>query len=302
MFENIIGNDKIKDILKKSIATKRTSHSYMFIGIDGIGKQLFAKEFAKEILCLEDKKTEEQTYCDKCKSCIEFNTNNNPDYKIIDIEQDEKSIKINQIREMQIKISEKPIISQNKVYIINNADTMTIEAQNCLLKTLEEPPEYVTIILIGSNENNFLTTIKSRCTKIYFDSIPFNQIKKYIKEQEKIDIEDEILELCGGSIRKAIQIKDNEELYNSINKIIEQIDKTDIVDILNISDILYKSKDNIYEILDNMNIICLKKANKDYKFAKCISIIEETKKRLKANCNFDMSIDYMVFNIWREVN
>ena len=167
LFEKIIGNDKIKEILKKSIETKRTSHSYMFIGIDGIGKQLFAKEFAKEILCLEETKSEKHTYCNKCKSCIEFDTNNNPDYKIIDIEQDEKSIKINQIREMQIKISEKPIISHNKVYIINNADTMTIEAQNCLLKTLEEPPEYVTIILIGSDENSFLTTIKSRCTKIF---------------------------------------------------------------------------------------------------------------------------------------
>lgn len=203
---------------------------------------------------------------------------------------------------MQIKISEKPIISHNKVYIINNADTMTIEAQNCLLKTIEEPPEYVTIILIGTNENNFLTTIKSRCTKIYFDSIPLNEIKKYINEQEKIDIEYEILELCGGSIKKAIQLKNNKELYNNINKIIEQLDKTDLVDILNISEILYKSKDNIYEILDNINIICLKKVNKNYKFSKCITIIEETKKRLKANCNFDMSIDYMVFNIWREVN
>lgn len=302
MFENIIGNDKIKEILKKSISTKKISHSYMFIGIDGIGKQLFAKEFAKEILCLDEEKAEKQAYCDRCKSCIEFNTNNNPDYKIIDIEKDEKAIKINQIREMQSKISEKPIISQNKVYIINNADTMTIEAQNCLLKTLEEPPEYITIILIGSNENNFLTTIKSRCTKIYFDSIPLNQIKQYVKEHEKIDIEDEILELCGGSIKKAIQLKDNKELYNNLNKIIEQLDKTDLVNILDISETLYKSKENIYEILDDLNIIVLRKANENYRFAKCVSIIEETKKRLKANCNFDMSIDYMVFNIWREVN
>lgn len=302
MFENIIGNDKIEEILKKSISTKKISHSYMFIGIDGIGKQLFAKEFAKEILCLDKEKAEKQAYCDRCKSCIEFNTNNNPDYKIIDIEKDEKAIKINQIREMQSKISEKPIISQNKVYIINNADTMTIEAQNCLLKTLEEPPEYITIILIGSNENNFLTTIKSRCTKIYFDSIPLNQIKQYVKEHEKIDIEDEILELCGGSIKKAIQLKDNKELYNNLNKIIEQLDKTDLVNILDISETLYKSKENIYEILDDLNIIVLRKANENYRFAKCVSIIEETKKRLKANCNFDMSIDYMVFNIWREVN
>lgn len=302
MFENIIGNDKIKEMLKKSIAIKRTSHSYMFIGIEGIGKQLFAKELAKAILCLDEEKDKKQTYCSKCKSCIEIDTQNNPDYKIIDIEPEEKAIKINQIREMQLKISEKPIISQNKVYIINNADTMTQEAQNCLLKTLEEPPEYVTIILIGANENNFLTTIKSRCTKIYFDSIQINEIKKYIKEKEGIELEDKVLDLCGGSIKKAIQLKDKEELYNSLNRIVEEIDHTDIINILDMSEILYKSKDSINEILDNLNIIFLKKANKNSQFANCIPIIEETKKRLKANANFDMSIDYMVFNIWREIN
>ncbi|MCI8587788.1 MAG: hypothetical protein HFJ49_04170 [Clostridia bacterium] len=302
MFKNIIGNDKIKEILKKSVSIKRTSHSYMFIGIEGIGKQIFAKEFAKTILCLSEKKDEEQTYCDKCKSCIEFDTENNPDYKFIDIEPEEKAIKINQIREMQLKISEKPIISQNKVYIINNADTMTQEAQNCLLKTLEEPPDYVTIILIGANENNFLTTIKSRCTKIYFDRIPINEIKKYIKNEKGIELEEKILDLCGGSIKKAIQLKDKEEIYNNLNKIAEEIDKTDLISILDISEVLYKSKDSINEILDNLNIIFLKRTKQNNKFANCIQIIEETKKRLKANCNFDMSIDYMVFNIWREIN
>lgn len=302
MFENIIGNDKIKEILKKSIAIKRISHSYMFIGIEGIGKQIFAKEFAKTVLCLNERKYEEQRYCNKCKSCIEFDTENNPDYKFIDIEPEEKTIKINQIREMQLKIAEKPIISQNKVYIINNADTMTHEAQNCLLKTLEEPPEYVTIILIAANENNFLATIKSRCTKIYFDSIPINEVKKYIKNEKGIDLEEKVLDLCGGSIKKAIQLKDREELYNGLSKIAEKIDKTDIIDILENSEILYKSKDSINEILDNLNIIFLRRTEQNNKFANCIPIIEETKKRLKANCNYDMSIDYMVFNIWREMN
>lgn len=302
LFERIIGNDKIKEMLRKSIEAQRTSHSYMFIGIEGIGKQIFAKEFAKEILCLDEEKSQKRTYCNKCKSCIEFETNNNPDYKLIDIEQDEKSIKVNQIREMQVKISEKPIISQKKVYIINNADTMTVEAQNSLLKTLEEPPEYVTIILIGTNENNFLTTIKSRCTKIYFDSIELEQIKKYIKEQEQIELEENILELGGGSIKKAIQLKDNIEIYKDLHKILDRLDENNIVKTIDISEILYKSKENISEILDNLNIICLKKAKENNKFAKCVTVIEETKKRLKANCNFDMSIDYMIFNIWREVN
>ena len=142
MFDEIIGNDRIKNQLKQAVDLNKTSHSYLFLGISGIGKKMIAKEFAKMILCENEKK-----YCNQCKSCIEFDSNNNPDFTLI--EPDGASIKIDQIRQMQKKIIEAPIISKNKVYIIDDADLMTTEAQNCLLKTLEEPPEFVTIILIG---------------------------------------------------------------------------------------------------------------------------------------------------------
>lgn len=118
MFENILGNDKIKETLINSVKNNRASHSYLFIGIEGIGKNLIAKEFAKMILC-----TDENKYCNKCKSCIEFDTSNNPDFRII--EPDGNSVKIDQIREFQNKVAEKPIISDRKVYIINDADKMT---------------------------------------------------------------------------------------------------------------------------------------------------------------------------------
>ena len=151
MFDNILGNDNIKQQLKQAVDLNKTSHSYLFLGISGIGKKMIAKEFAKMILCESSEK-----YCNQCKSCIEFDSNNNPDFFLI--EPDGTSIKIDQIRQMQKKIIEAPIISNNKVYIIDDADLMTTEAQNCLLKTLEEPPESVTIILIGSKENSFLST------------------------------------------------------------------------------------------------------------------------------------------------
>lgn len=303
MFENIIGNTKIKQTILKSIETKRTSHSYMFIGIEGIGKRLFAEEFAKQILCIDEKKYENKTYCNKCKSCIQIKENNNPDFIFIDIEDNEKAIKISQIRNLQLKIAEKPIISESKVYIINNADTMTHEAQNCLLKTLEEPPEYVTIILIGANDNNFLATIKSRCTKIYFDKISDEDIKKYLKEHKKInDVSDDLIKLCGGSISKSIHIKEKEELYNQIAHIVKNLDKSDIIDLLNMSEIIYNSKDDIYEILENLNILCLQRAKENVKMINCMNIIEDTKTRLKANSNYEMCIDNMIFTMWREVN
>lgn len=127
MFNNILGNDKIKELLVNSVKNNKTSHSYLFLGTDGIGKKLIAKEFSKMILC-----TAENKYCNKCKSCIEFDTNNNPDFKII--EPDGNSLKIEQIREFQSKVTEKPIISNRKVYIINNSDKMTRRSPELFIK------------------------------------------------------------------------------------------------------------------------------------------------------------------------
>ena len=109
MFEQIIGNQKIQEQLKQSIRNHKTSHSYLFVGTEGIGKKQIAKEFSKTLLCLE----EEPSYCNKCKSCIEFDTQNNPDFQIIS--PDGNAIKIEQIREIQKKVFEKPIISNKKI-------------------------------------------------------------------------------------------------------------------------------------------------------------------------------------------
>ena len=127
MFNNILGNDKIKEALTNSVKNNKISHSYLFIGTDGIGKKLIAKEFAKMILCNDENK-----YCGKCKSCIEFDTNNNPDFKII--EPEGNSLKIEQIRELQNRVSEKPIISNRKVYIIDNSDKMTRRSSKLFVK------------------------------------------------------------------------------------------------------------------------------------------------------------------------
>ena len=297
MFANILGNEKIKESLQNSVKAERISHSYLFIGTDGIGKKMIASEFAKMILCLD----KNNKYCNNCKSCIEFDTNNNPDFKII--KPDGNSIKIEQIREIQDKIAEKPIISNKKAYIIDDADKMTQEAQNCLLKTLEEPPEYAIIILIGSNETAFLSTIKSRCIILHFKKIKDEEIAKFIREKYQIEIDNQnLLKAAQGSIGKAIQIKEDEEIYSKIDEIISNLENADNIDILKMAEIIYKSKDKINDILEYMNIIFIDIAKKSNKYANCINIVEDAKKRLQSNVNFDMCIDNMLFNMWREVN
>lgn len=292
MFETILGNEKNKQILQKSIQNNTISHSYMFVGIQGIGKKIIAKEFAKNILCLNQDNNKNCT----CKSCIELETNNNPDFSII--EPDGNSIKIEQIRELQKRMQEKPIISNNKVYIIDDADMMTTEAQNCLLKTLEEPPEYATIILIGSNENLFLPTIKSRCMILHFEPISNENIKKYLQNELALsNIDDEMLDIFQGSIGKAIELKDKKEEYEKIIAFVENLDKKDIIDLYKLAEPIYKSKEEIFEILDYINILLLKKARQNYLYTDCIQIVEDTKKRLKQNGNYDMCIDNLVFNL-----
>ena len=298
MFENILGNDKIKEALKNIIINKNASHSYMFIGVEGIGKKLIATEFSKRLLC-----NNEKIDCNSCKSCIEFDSKNHPDFLIL--EPDGNLIKIEQIRNMQKKIQEKPIISKRKIYIINDADKMTKEAQNCLLKTLEEPPEYISIILIGNNESSFLPTIKSRCMIIHFEPLKNAEIKKYLQTEfgtDSINIQDDMLDIFQGSIGKAIKLKDRGEEYQSYNKMIQNLDKIDIIELLNLAEPLYKAKEEIYEILEYINVLLLKKAKLNYLYTNCINIVENTKKRLKQNANYDMCIDNMLFNMWEEIN
>lgn len=293
-FENIIGNEEVKDTLNKIIEQEKLSHSYMFIGPEGMGKTLFAKEFAKMILC-------ENSYnkpCNTCKSCIEMQNNNNPD--LIEIEPTQGTIKIEQVRQLQSKVLEKPIISNKKVYIIKDADCMTKESGNCLLKTLEEPPSYITIIMTGSNESMFLNTIKSRCIKVNFKKIEDNILKQYLENQYNMKIDENIIKACEGSIEKAIRVNKKKEQYKQISNLFSNIENYRLLDVLNRVDFIYKDKEDIYDILDYINIVLSSKLLENLKYIKYIEIVEQTKKNLRANSNYDMSIDNMIFKIWEE--
>lgn len=297
MFNNILGNEETKKILENTIKTQNISHSYMFIGQNGIGKFMIAKEFAKAILCQGEQKP-----CNTCESCIKFNGENNPDIQIID-EIEEKSIKTETIKEMVKGVYEKPIEGSRKVYIINDSQKMTKEAQNSLLKTLEEPPEYVVIILITENENLLLNTIKSRCTKIKFNPLKDNEIIKILKEKyDYKEVTENMLEIAGGSVTHALSVQGKEGIFSEIKTIFSNLEKINIIDLLNKKDLVFKDKDYIYEILDYINIILFNKIKENIKYTNCIKIVEETKDRLKKNSNYDMTIDNLLLKVWEEIN
>lgn len=298
-FEHIIGNDKVKSLLTHTIHSNNILHSYMFVGLDGIGKSLFASTFANMILCTDTNGT--QKPCGSCEACTLFSSSNHPDFMLIEPE-DGKSIKIEQIRYLQEKIAEKPITSGKKVYIINDSDTMTKEAQNCLLKTLEEPPEYAVIILVLSNESQMLPTIKSRCTKIVFSPLSHKELNQYFSITYGNMLDSSILKVCGGSIKKAIEVQDDMELYTQMNSILSSLEHQDIIDVWNHSDSLYQAKDKIQNVLEYIAIVLMDKllSTNDMRYANCIHIVEQTKKRLSSNANFDMCIDNLLLKMWGE--
>lgn len=296
IFENIIGNQKNKKILEDIIIKNKIANAYMFIGQESIGKFLFAKEFAKAILCLNENKP-----CNKCKSCLEFDNSNNPDLTII--EPDGNNVKIEQIRELNRKVVEKPIVSTKKVYIINDGQNITKEAQNALLKTLEEPPEYVTIILITTSESAFLPTIKSRCTKINFNKLTEEEMLKILKEKYNYqNVGNIVYKTSNGSISKSIQIIEKQSEFEDINKMFSNLEHANVIDLINSKEVVFKDKEDINSILDYSITIFFEKIKDNRKYIECIEIAENAKERLRKNSNYDMTIDNFMLNVWEEIN
>ncbi|EGT4966634.1 TPA: DNA polymerase III subunit delta' [Clostridioides difficile] len=308
-FENIIGQNFAKKYLTNSIKKNKLNNAYMFEGMDGIGKKKFADELSKLLLDYE-------------------NLENSPDYVLI--KPDGNSIKIAQIRNLQSDIVIRPH-KDYKIYIINNAEKMTVEAQNALLKTLEEPPNYAIIILVTNNKESLLETIKSRCDIIKFSPIPIEDLKRYLINT---GIEEERAQLLAifsrGSIENALNLSQSSEfsmMREDIQQYIQIMLDKNIVEILNIPNNMEKYRGKIIALLDMMinyfrDIILLKEnVNKNMlinvdklvfiqnmsgkisysQLSKIIDIIEDAKSKIKSNCNFNISIQVMSLNIYEVI-
>ncbi len=211
-FKDIIGQERAIKILTKSLKKDKVSSSYIFVGSEGTGKKFAAIEFTKVINCSNLNKNLEA--CDNCHSCNEINKQCCPDLKIV--ESTKGSIKIEQIRKIRKEIELKPFRSKKKVYIIDQAEKMTLEASNCLLKTIEEPPYYAIIILICSKIDPILPTIVSRCQIVNFGLVNPLKIKEILLnkinnlEKDKAEI---ISKLAQGSIGKAFKLIADKEYF-----------------------------------------------------------------------------------------
>ena len=170
LLKDIIGHERQKNILLKGFQRRREATSYLFSGDSGIGKTLFALEYAKTVNCLNPQIVNGLVdACDKCSSCKKVSSGNHPD--IMTIEPDGDQIKIDQIREVAEFLSFAPYEGNKKIVIVKDAEKMNQPASNAFLKTLEEPPDKSLIILVTSSEESLLETIRSRCFRIKFSPL-----------------------------------------------------------------------------------------------------------------------------------
>ena len=178
-FQDIKGHDNIVRLFKKELGSGKTASSYLFFGPESAGKTQFAKTLAKALNCLNLK----DDSCDKCLFCNKIDNNHHPDVSWVETEEGKDAISIEQIRELQRQINLKPYEGRTKVFIIKESHRMTMDGANCLLKTLEEPPENSVIILITSRVDEVLATVRSRCKKVKFDALELKLRIELLKKQ-----------------------------------------------------------------------------------------------------------------------
>jgi len=204
-FSEIIGQERAIQFLKQAMARERMPHAYLFVGIHGVGKTATAMALTQAVNCLEPVKEEG---CGHCRSCRQILGGNFPD--LFTVNPDGQFIKIEQIRELNHSFSFKPVSGRYRVSIIRQAESMTEEAANSFLKTLEEPPEGNILILNVTEPLDLLPTIVSRCQKVSFRPIPAPLLTKWlIDHKQATEAKAEVLaRISEGSLGKALEMED----------------------------------------------------------------------------------------------
>ena len=203
-FKDVLGHKNIIEHLQSAISMGKVSHAYIFDGEKGSGKNFLADIFAATLLCEEGN----VELCGECTSCKQVEGMNHPDIIRITHEKP-NTISVDDIRQQLCgDIMIKPYKGPYKIYIVDEAEKLNVQAQNALLKTIEEPPAYGVILLLTTNADAFLPTILSRCITLNLKSVSEDLIKAYL--MKKYQIPDYQAEVCAafaqGNVGKAIHI------------------------------------------------------------------------------------------------
>lgn len=325
-FSGIIGQKEITDSLKNALKSGKTGHAYIFAGPRGIGKKTVARIFCSLLSCAEN---DGEKSCGKCLSCRLIENRSNPDYH--EINPEDGSIGVDEIRGMLGDMVVRPMYSQKKVYLIIDAERMTVQAQNSLLKTLEEPPSYGVMVLTTSNYGALLETIRSRAIKYSFKKNSREEVKDLLgsKLQRNPGALDFVASYAGGIIGTALELAGSEEFGTLREKTLEillKLRSSRLSDVFDNYAFFEANRDNIDLILDiallfyrdvlvfkttgNENLL-INSDKKDIIFnnasvysesrlMNCIENLESARRNIKQNANYQLSMEVMLMKLQEE--
>jgi DNA polymerase-3 subunit delta' len=320
-FGAVVGHSRIVRSLLSSIAVGKVSHAYIFSGLSGSGKSLIAASFAKALQCENDPA---QGPCDSsvsashniCKSCRVFGTGNHPD--IFFVSPKGKSLGVGDIREQIIKNMEtRPYLYRRKVFIIDSAHTMTPQAQNALLKTIEEPADYGVFLLLSEGLGAFLPTVLSRCIVYKLDPLSYDEVYGYLTASGIAPGTARLATVYAqGNIGRGLQLASDEDFIGlriKIFDIMNRLRSADLTGIFAIAKQFDEFKDRIQEALDIMYLcyrdaLVLRSAGQRFVIQEDmpdvgrhptagLSAVWQAKRRLRHHTNFQLTIEVMLLNI-----
>lgn len=247
--KEIAGHKQAVRILSNAVSSGRVAHAYLFAGPEGVGKETTALSFSRALLC---SRPTDGDACGVCRECRQVKNKNHPDF--YSVEPGGTSIKIEQIREIQRKVPYRPYQGGRKLFLIRQAEAMTAEAANSLLKTLEEPPGDTVFILITARPQLLPPTILSRCQQVFFKSIPIPELIQGLVMLHGMSKEDALLPaaLSGGSMGKALAYASAsfQEERKAVYRLLEVLGKSGLCEALEMAEKISESKEKAYYMLE----------------------------------------------------
>ena len=320
-FSEIVGHEQIKEHMQAAIRDKKPFHAYLFQGEEGVGKEALARTFAAGLQCQSESADKP---CKECVSCRQMESGTQPD--VIWVTREKASLGVDEIREQLCNTMDiKPFSSPYKIYLVPEAEKMTEAAQNALLKTIEEPPEYGIVILMTSNISALLPTIQSRCLTMEFRPLSTAVVESYVKEHCQVpDYQARAsAAFAQGNLGKAMRYAKSEDFIerkDHIISLLRHVEQMDLSEMLAVIKDLGTRKDEVRDYIDLMVLwyrdVLLFKATKDInqllfqdeasyisreashrsyeKIEEILQAFEKAKVRLRANVNFDITMELML--------
>ena len=323
-FRDIIGHNQIIEHLKNAIRMEKISHAYILNGENNSGKMMLAEAFAMALQC----EAGGDEPCMECRSCRQAKEHNQPDIIYVNHEKP-NIISVDDIRhQLNNDIVIKPYSSKYKIYIVDEAEKMNVQAQNALLKTIEEPPAYGIILLLTTNADSFLPTILSRCITLNLKSVQEDLIKNHLMRQ--FQVPDYQADVCAafaqGNVGKAIQLAASDE-FNELKSdaitLVKKLEDLDLYDLNQQIKMVSEYKNKIQEFLDLLTLwfrdVLYVKATNDvsnlifkdevydikkqaakrtyYGIEQILRALGQTRVRLNANVNFELVIEMLLMTI-----